>query len=514
MPRSHRALCRAVFSPLVAAPLGLLLGCGGSPDLPHETPAAPRLLAPELVVTQSLVDASRGGPLWRATAASYGRPDDEEGVFRLPAVAGRRTADVPRLGQASPGPRFPDSPNAQSPTWPSVVVPPKETDLAAPSELVMGDEEDVRSLPVMAGQPPAAESVPPLPSPAASLERWEPESPLELQAPPQLQPAPAAEHVPQREAEPRGEVEPPLRPTPLPWAEVASTRNPAMRAVSERAAQQVRSGFVLANRGAYYSARSEFVAALRAISQALDASAGGRAHGEALAAGLRALEESDDFVPRGAQVEADLDLKALLPAHQTPVLKDRPLEAVTPLVARRMYYTYAQEQLALAAGRERAGSMALYSLAKLQIALEAQNPMRHTSAAPKAMALHQAALLTDGSNYLAANELGVLLARFGQYQQARDVLLHSVHQAPLPSAWHNLAVVHHHLGEPQLAASAEQQAQRLAQSSAASQIAGEQSAVVWTTPAAFAQSSDTGQAPAVRTAAPVPAHARSGSLQR
>ena len=35
---------------------------------------------------------------------------------------------------------------------------------------------------------------------------------------------------------------------------------------------------------------------------------------------------------------------------------------------------------------------------------------------------HQAALATDGGNWLAANELGVLFARYGQLAQARQIL--------------------------------------------------------------------------------------------
>jgi hypothetical protein len=67
------------------------------------------------------------------------------------------------------------------------------------------------------------------------------------------------------------------------------------------------------------------------------------------------------------------------------------------------------------------------------------------------MALQHAALTADSRNFRAANELGVLLARYGQLQDARGVLLHGLSLHPTPSLWHNLSVVHERLGEADLA---------------------------------------------------------------
>ena len=95
--------------------------------------------------------------------------------------------------------------------------------------------------------------------------------------------------------------------TQLPWARQVR-RTHEMDAVSDRAHSLVKQGFGLAQRGAYFSAQNEFVRALRLISQARDAERSTTVHAQALAAGLRALEEAEDFVPRGMKVEADLDL--------------------------------------------------------------------------------------------------------------------------------------------------------------------------------------------------------------
>ena len=283
-------------------------------------------------------------------------------------------------------------------------------------------------------------------------------------------------------------------PASAPPEAIAQTGN----AVKVQAGRLVREGFTLAKRGMNYSARSNFIQVLRIISQALDARAATNDHSQALAAGLRALEEVDDFMPRGTRLEADLDLDSLISAHRTPALKEVDGERVTPLSAQQSYYTFAQEQLALAAGHEPAGSMALYGLAKIERALAQQDAYQRRTAGPKAMSMHQAALLVHKQNYLAANELGVLLAEYGQYERARRELALSVRLAPQPANWRNLAAVHHMLGQDSLAARARQQADLLARRALSGDetVARQHSGVLWLPPESFARTgvaSDVGE---------------------
>lgn len=228
-------------------------------------------------------------------------------------------------------------------------------------------------------------------------------------------------------------------------------RNLAMAAVAGRADSLIRHGFSLGERGAYYSARADFIQALRLISQALDAAKGGQEHSQALADGLQALTEADAFVPKGSRLEADLNVSLAITAHQTPVLKQTDAAELSPLVALQRYYTYAQEQLAEACGNEPTASMALYGMGKIHTLLARRSGEFETLHGPKAMAMHQAALLVDPNNYRAANELGVLLARYSQLDDARRVLLHSLSIYPQAESWHNLSVVHERLGENDLA---------------------------------------------------------------
>src|SRR5947209_6576071 len=105
--------------------------------------------------------------------------------------------------------------------------------------------------------------------------------------------------------------------------------------------------------------------------------------------------------------------------------------------------------------------------------------------APQSIVFHQAALAADGGNWLAANELGVLYARYGQLAEARQLLVHSITVHPHVEGWHNLAVVHHRLGETDLAQRAESQRQLLAQQSAKS-ADGAGDTVRWVDPKTFA----------------------------
>jgi tetratricopeptide (TPR) repeat protein len=96
----------------------------------------------------------------------------------------------------------------------------------------------------------------------------------------------------------------------------------------------------------------------------------------------------------------------------------------------------------------------LYGLARIYTVLERAKVDTQTLCLPKAVALFQAALMVDARNGKAANELGVLLGQFGQLEDAKRVLLHSIVNCPGPEVWHNLSVVHQRLGEVELARSA------------------------------------------------------------
>jgi tetratricopeptide (TPR) repeat protein len=274
-----------------------------------------------------------------------------------------------------------------------------------------------------------------------------------------------------------------------PSASVHPPRHREMQLINDRAGEGVRRGFELAHRGALYSAQAEFAAALRTIAQALDAQENSTRHAESLSAGLAALDESEDFLASARSSAATVDVATIVVKHRTPVLKDAPKEDLTPITALQRYYTFAQEQLAAAVENEPAASQALYGMGKVQTTLQSTRTAT-VADGPKAIALHQAALIVDNRNFMAANELGVLMARCGRYDAARAALAHSVSIAPQPAVWRNLAAVHDQLGETTLAANARAAASNTAPTTTIydGSPAMPQKPVMWLDPGAFAQS--------------------------
>ncbi|MEX2172716.1 MAG: hypothetical protein WD872_00055, partial [Pirellulaceae bacterium] len=241
----------------------------------------------------------------------------------------------------------------------------------------------------------------------------------------------------------------------------AQARRSSMQPVHERAAAMTRHALESARKGMLFSARDELTQALRLVAQALDVQQQRATHVAALSAGLTALDEARDFAPRDGGGAAPIDVSTLARTHRTPLF-GQGAGGMSPVVAQQHYFNFAQQQLALAVGGEPAASQSLYALGKIQMALAEQTTEQQSLHAPQAMVFHQAALAVDPRNHLAANELGVLLARYGQLEAARQALVHSVTLQPHAEGWHNLAVVHQRLGQTELAQLAENERRLLA----------------------------------------------------
>jgi len=221
-------------------------------------------------------------------------------------------------------------------------------------------------------------------------------------------------------------------------------RAPRLDAIADEADKHSRRAFELAGRNALFSARAEFITALRLVAQGLDTELQTDRHEKALVAALTALRESDDFISQGAKLERELNVELIVRGHRTPAL--RGAGNVSPLEALQRYFTFAQEQLALSAEQEVAGSMALHGLGKLHAALATQQDGAVLAGESKAVSFYQAALLVCPRNFMASNDLGVLLARCGRPAEARLALEHSVSLQQSASGWHNLATVYRQLG--------------------------------------------------------------------
>ncbi|HEV3418159.1 MAG TPA: hypothetical protein VG056_15145, partial [Pirellulales bacterium] len=169
----------------------------------------------------------------------------------------------------------------------------------------------------------------------------------------------------------------------------------------------------MAQRGAIYSARQEYKQSLQTIADALDSQRGNGAHRRMLAAGFKALDEADDFAADSIGSGAEINVTEIAHSHQTPVLKGDLTAKCNPPAAMGRYLTYAQEQLAGAVGDVPQGSAALFGLGKVYSVPSAAHGPKDLSGGAKSVAFYQASLMVDGRNFMAANELGVVLVRFG-----------------------------------------------------------------------------------------------------
>lgn len=245
----------------------------------------------------------------------------------------------------------------------------------------------------------------------------------------------------------------------------AAARPDVPPAVAQQAQAIADRGMAMAQRGMLFAGRAELIKALQLVAQSLDVQAGNSAHAAALAGGLTALEEARDFSPADADPAAVVDVATVARTHRTPLLKAAGGAGLAPVAAQQQYFGLAQAQLAYAAGGQPTASQVLFRLGKLQTALAAHDAAPQALHGPQAMVYHQAALAADGSNFQAANELGVLLARYGQLQEAKLLLVRSVRIRPQVETWHNLAVVHRRLGEVELARQADRERELLGQKS-------------------------------------------------
>jgi tetratricopeptide (TPR) repeat protein len=283
--------------------------------------------------------------------------------------------------------------------------------------------------------------------------------------------------------------------------------------LTEQLLPAVQRGYELAQRGALFAARAEFVQVLRRIAQAKDAAEDCNDHSRALAAGLRALDEAEDFVPAGIQLEADLNVDIVASSHRTPVLREG-AEDVLPHEAAVRYHRYAQQQLTAAVAGEQAGSMALHGIGKIDALVAVRND-DDVQLTQRASAMYAAALGARPDNHLAANELGVLLCRNGRSAEAVQLFMRTIDAAPSALAYHNLAVAQRKLGLAGQAAANEREGQRLAARERAAGAVSRREGVTWVSAQEMARVAQPASlAPAISAAAPLthPASIHNASL--
>ena len=273
----------------------------------------------------------------------------------------------------------------------------------------------------------------------------------------------------------------------------------------------------LADRGAVYAAKRQFLRVLRMVTQSLDAKIGRSYHSRCLARGLRALDEADDFASQTKCVEADSDLEGFIAGHQTNVLHGVDASKLTPLIAMRHYYDYAHGQLTQSGGQSAIASKALFAMGRADVLISKSSSK--TNSSPKSLAYYNAALAVDANNAQAANELAVMLASTGHLKHAATVLERSTSVAPSSIGLQNLSRIYAQLGKTGQARQIATTHQQLtATPGALTPTAGQRhQQIVWVSPNTFndtasaidaddvaKSSTQTKVVPATRTAQPTP----------
>jgi tetratricopeptide (TPR) repeat protein len=238
----------------------------------------------------------------------------------------------------------------------------------------------------------------------------------------------------------------PVEPTPP-----TPSSSLSLELVSQSCQAHVQRGVDLAKRGAIYSAQNEFTRALALVGRSLDELHPGAQHHQAIVEALLALEEVDDFASGQSSLKPHRDLVDIISSHRTVALKQADLSKLTIAGATRAYCSFAQAKLEQGCGRFPAASQALYGLARVEISLAREGNSGIRLGQPKAMALYETCVRIDPTNHRAANELGVLLIRYGQPGVAIPFLERSVRTVPSVEGWHNLAVAQKAVGNLSLA---------------------------------------------------------------
>lgn len=225
-------------------------------------------------------------------------------------------------------------------------------------------------------------------------------------------------------------------------AEMPEKATEAIREDRLLARKAVLHGFELAQRRAKFSARARFIETLRIVARSLDEQSYGTNHSKALRNALNAYDETADFFPRSYRPDEDVNLHMAIEGHNTKLLEHADPDLLTPNQCAREYLAYAEQEFVAALGKDAFGAQALYGLGRLESSVETTASNAEMLRAHRSMVLYQAALRVDPKNFAAANELGVLLARYGKHEEAIAALKHCLAYSSQSTAWMNLASIY------------------------------------------------------------------------
>jgi tetratricopeptide (TPR) repeat protein len=234
-------------------------------------------------------------------------------------------------------------------------------------------------------------------------------------------------------------------------ADISDSIQPQQLAISEaaaqRAVQRIEYGKTLSRRGAAFSARQEFLAAMQIIANANDAATGSSRHSQALKNALLAIKEAADFSVANPEQQIQMDVASVAETHRSNILTNEQAQNLAPVQAMNRYFAAAQQNLDVAGGRNVVSAEVFFCLGKLNTLLTRNEKVLGPYDTARSVVFHQAALLSDQQHHRSSNELGVLFAKNGRLDQAKLLFERSLISRPTARTWQNLAEAHRRLGE-------------------------------------------------------------------
>ena len=250
---------------------------------------------------------------------------------------------------------------------------------------------------------------------------------------------------------------------PVPQVQYSYSLN---NADAQKAVHHIEYGKTLSRRGAAFTARQEFLAAIQVIATSNDRASGDNRHSKALKMAMLSMREAEDFSVANPEQQIHMDVASVVESHRSQVLTPAQADHLSPVQAMNRYFAHAQEQLDMAGGRNVVSAEVFYCMGKLHTFLNRNQKVLGPYETAQSVVYHQAALLSDNQHHRSANELGVLLARSGRLEQSKLLFERSLMSQPTIRTWQNLAETHRRLGETNFADQAATEVQILANSPA------------------------------------------------
>ena len=206
-----------------------------------------------------------------------------------------------------------------------------------------------------------------------------------------------------------------------------------------KAVHHIEYGKTLSRRGAAFTARQEFLAAMQVIATSNDKASEDNRHSKALKMAMLAMREANDFSVANSEQQIHMDVASVVESHRSQVLSPAQAKHLSPVQAMNRYFAHAQEQLDLAGGRNVVSAEVFYCMGKLHTFLNRNQKVLGPYETAQSVIYHQAALLSDNQHHRSSNELGVLLARSGRLEQSKLLFERSLMAQPTIRTWQNLA---------------------------------------------------------------------------